>query len=75
MGVVCVLGKTLSGVRWRWTLLLDAGAALLMVALAYLLVNSYAVGLSLPFLEESLSEGGLGDKFLSLANLLRILWF
>ncbi len=74
MGVVCVLGKTLSGVRWRWTLL-GAGAALLMVALAYLLVNSYAVGLSLPFLEESLSEGGLGDKFLSLANLLRILWF
>ncbi|MDQ4127044.1 MAG: sensor histidine kinase [Actinomycetota bacterium] len=69
MGVVGVIGKTLSGVRWRRTLLLGAGAALLTVALAYVLVNSYAIGLSL-LRGESLSDDELGRELSSLANLL-----
>jgi signal transduction histidine kinase len=40
-------GKSLSDVRWLRTLLLGALAALLTFALTYVLVNSYAVGLSL----------------------------
>ncbi len=45
------------------------GAALLTVALAYLLVNSYAIGLSL-LRGETLGDDELERKLSSLANLL-----
>ena len=64
-----VLGETLAGVRWRRTLLLGAGAALLTVALMYLLVSSYAIVRSL-LSGDGLSENELGRELAGLAELL-----
>src|SRR3712207_6483316 len=40
-------GKMLSGVRWRWVLVLGAGVAALTFALMYLTINVYAATLSI----------------------------
>ena len=55
--------------RWRRTLLLGAGAAVLTVALVYLLVNSYAIVLSLLF-GDGMSENEVGRELAGLAELL-----
>jgi signal transduction histidine kinase len=39
-------GKMLSGVQWRWVLVVGAGVAALTFALMYLTINFYAAGLS-----------------------------
>src|SRR5918998_6737452 len=40
-------GKMLSGVQWRWALIVGAGVAALTFALMYLTINFYAAVLSI----------------------------
>src|SRR5919112_3517481 len=40
-------GKMLSGVQWRWVLIVGAGVAALTFALMYLTINFYAAVLSI----------------------------